>query len=128
MSYFNQLMYYKFSYSNNTLTSTVTGNYPDTNPLANITITGLTAQPSGLSWSLGGTQLPTNGISQSYSNGTLKLTGLSSATGSGAWSENLQVSLQPGAETVATSGSVRARWSILSWGFLALSISVAILH
>jgi hypothetical protein len=127
MRYRSLLTLYKFSYSNNTLTSTVTGSYSDTNPLANITIAGLTAQPSGLSMSIGGIQLSTDGISQSYTNGTLMLTGLSSMTESGAWSENLQVSFTSGMETVTTSGAVRVSWNRYSWSFIVLTISLAIL-
>jgi hypothetical protein len=117
----------KFSYANNTLTSTVTGSYPDTNPLANITIAGLTSQPSGLTLSVGGNQVSTNGISQSYSNSTLMLTGLSSVTKSGAWSGNMKLSFTPGTQTVTTSGSVRIQWSRSCWSFCALSIVAAIL-
>ncbi len=73
----------QLSASNSSVTASPTGNYTDSNPLANVTVLGLESQPRALLFnnqSVGNT-------SWSYNSGTkaLSITGLDSFTSKGAW-------------------------------------------
>jgi hypothetical protein len=113
------------SYANNTLSTSINGTYQDINPLANITVAGLNAQPNIVSISLGGKQLLTSSISQSYSNGTLFITGVSNITGAGLWSGDLEMSLSPGMETTVTSGIRLIRSPDYIWMSMLLAMIFA---
>jgi len=76
----------QFSYSNNTFTAEVSGNYLDTNPLANITIAGY---KSDTTIETNGSSCDTSQANFAIHNGTLYITQLESATPAGAWSQNI---------------------------------------
>jgi len=78
----------QLSYSNNTLTATVSGGYVDTNPLGNITIAGFRSDTSIDSNS---SSCDTSQANFAIHNGTLYITQLESATPSGAWSQDLSL-------------------------------------
>lgn len=78
----------QFTFSNNTFTAQVTGNYKDTNPLANITIAGYT---SNASIDTSGSSCDTSQANFAVHNGTLYITNLQSATPNGAWSQDTSI-------------------------------------
>ncbi|KAL8243908.1 hypothetical protein R6Q59_010166 [Mikania micrantha] len=83
----------QFQYSNGTLRTTVSGSYQDGLALSNITIAGAQSQCNRISLSLGGQQRDTSGARVNYSNGTLYITNLDSATDGGAWAGNVVLTL-----------------------------------
>lgn len=93
-----------FSFKNNALVANVTGNYQDTNPLANVTIPGLSAAPRCVAVYTGGKQVYNGDVKYQYTNGTLFITGLQGATQGGAWSSNLEIRLQSNGNGWAGSG------------------------
>ncbi|TKA74673.1 hypothetical protein B0A55_04709 [Friedmanniomyces simplex] len=84
----------EFTYANNTLHGTVSGDYHDGIPLANITIAGISSRPHQVSVNSGGKSCNTERAKLSYSNGgVLSITGLEQATYGGAWRGDLTVKL-----------------------------------
>lgn len=65
------------------LYANVSGEYADTNALANVTVLGVASQPSAVS--LNGTPLPARSISWNASSGVVSVTGLQNMTSNGAW-------------------------------------------
>ncbi|KAK3656414.1 hypothetical protein LTR56_003117 [Elasticomyces elasticus] len=85
----------EFSFTNNTVHATVSGEYNDGLPLANITIAGISSHTHRVSVSLGGKACNSRGAKFDHSNGgVLSITGLQHATSGGAWSGDLTVELQ----------------------------------
>ncbi|KAK5117469.1 hypothetical protein LTR85_008854 [Meristemomyces frigidus] len=88
----------ELSYANNTLRTSVSGQYEDALPLANVTIAGIKSRPHAVYGQHG------NHGWKTWSGGRAKLmhgdgdvlfvTGLDKATQSGAWSANLELRLQ----------------------------------
>ena len=75
----------QFSYSNGHLSSTVNGTYSAVPPLANITIAGVQAKPSNISFNYGGWPCETGAIGIEHNNGTVYLNGFEQHTPNGAW-------------------------------------------
>ncbi|KAK5008877.1 hypothetical protein LTR28_003379 [Elasticomyces elasticus] len=68
--------------SENSLYASARGVYPDTNPLANVTVMGVMAEPSSVT--LNGVKI-SSGVAYNSTSKCLKVTGLGSATSAGAW-------------------------------------------
>ncbi|KAK5679449.1 hypothetical protein LTS10_008267 [Elasticomyces elasticus] len=84
----------EFSFANNTLHATVSGEYNDGLPLANITIAGISSHTHRVSVSSGGKACNSRGARFDHSNGgVLFITGLQHATSGGARSGDLTVEL-----------------------------------
>jgi alpha-glucosidase len=75
-----------FSAGNGVLTADVDGNYTDTNPLANVTVWGLSQQPQSVK--LNGQDLSTDSIAWNSTSLALSVTGLNDLTKAGAWNGN----------------------------------------
>jgi alpha-glucosidase len=75
-----------FSAGNGALTADVDGNYTDTNPLANVTVWGLSQQPQSVK--LNGQDLSTDSIAWNSTSLALSVTGLNDLTKAGAWNGN----------------------------------------
>jgi len=74
-----------FSVTNGKLYASASGTWKDTNPLANVTVLGLSSQPSNVT--LNDSPL-TSGVDFNSTSGVLKITGLNNATSGGAWSSD----------------------------------------
>lgn len=95
----------QLSYTNNTLHATVSGNFNDDLPLANVTIVGATGKvdvamvkcgqhESQMHGSYGaGNGNATSGVQSHYDNNVLYVTGLEGTTQSGVWADNLEIRL-----------------------------------
>jgi alpha-glucosidase len=81
----NATLCVEFSAGSGKLSASATGDWKDTNPLANITMLGLSTRPASLK--LNGSPL-NNGVDFNSTNGVLKVTGLSDFTKSGAWASD----------------------------------------
>lgn len=81
----NATLSVKFAASNGTLSATVSGDWKDTNPLANITVLGLSSTPGTVS--LNGSPL-SNGVNFNSTAGVLTVSDLAGVTSSGAWAGN----------------------------------------
>jgi alpha-glucosidase len=89
-----------FAAAKGTLSATIAGNYSSTNPLANITILGVQAAPSKVTF--GGKTI----TSTTYDSTSkiLTVTGLSSKTSSGAWTgDGWKLSWEGGSKSAASS-------------------------
>jgi alpha-glucosidase len=75
-----------FSAANGTLTASVVGNYSDTNPLANVTVWGLSQQPKTVQ--LNGKDLGADNAAWNGTNLALNVMKLNDLTSRGAWSGN----------------------------------------
>jgi alpha-glucosidase len=81
----------KFSVSGGTLSTQVSGNFTDSNSLANVTVWGLSSQPSGVKFN--GNDLPSGNVIWNSTTLGLKVVGLSNVTSvSSAWSGNWTLS------------------------------------
>lgn len=87
----------QMSFSDATLSTTVAGDYSDTNPLANITIAGWggTAVPS-LQVSIGGSEVDCSGVTISLNANTLYIQNLQDVFGHGAWAQDSSIKFQDG--------------------------------
>jgi hypothetical protein len=94
----------QLSYSNGTLHATVSGNFKDDLPLANVTILGTTSKTNSATVNCGqhesqahgssyGAGNATSGFQSRFENNVLYLTGLESTTQSGVWSSDLEITL-----------------------------------
>ncbi|KAJ4292426.1 hypothetical protein N0V90_009088 [Kalmusia sp. IMI 367209] len=83
-----------FTFANNSLSYTSEGSYHASQPLANITITGLQAQPKGVSLTYGNHERDTSQIATSFEDGVLKITGTGNFTADGAFQEDLKLNLK----------------------------------
>jgi alpha-glucosidase len=94
----------QLSYSNGTLHATVSGNFNDDLPLANVTIVGTTSKTNSMTVNCGQHDSQAHGSGHSagnattepqsrYENNVLYLTGLESETQSGVWSSDLEIIL-----------------------------------
>ncbi|KAK1052881.1 hypothetical protein LTR74_016382 [Friedmanniomyces endolithicus] len=84
----------EFMFANNTLRATVSGDYQDGIPLANITFAGINWRPQQASVDSGGESCNTQRAKLSCDDGdVLRITGLEQATHGGAWRSNLMVKL-----------------------------------
>jgi len=93
------------SYSNNTLHTTVSGEYNDNLPLANITIVGATGKAGGVSVKCGQGKSSahtgwsaehgnaTSGVQSRFENNVVYITGLESETQGGVWNSDLEITL-----------------------------------
>jgi alpha-glucosidase len=84
----NATLFVEFSATNGTLYASATGTYPDTNPLANITILGVSAASKMVT--LNGKSLSPGTFNETT--GSLSITGLQSATSGGAWKSDWTLS------------------------------------
>jgi alpha-glucosidase len=84
----NATLFVEFSATNGTLHASATGTYPDTNPLANVTILGVPAAPKSVT--LNGKSL--SPIIFNETTGSLSVTGLQNATSGGAWQSDWNLS------------------------------------
>lgn len=92
----------KLSFANNTLHATVSGDFNDDLPLANITIAGATSQPGSVVVNGGSANSSvgasygnaTGGVQSRFENNVLYLTGLEQATHDGVWNKDLEVRLE----------------------------------
>jgi alpha-glucosidase len=75
----------QFKYENNILCATISGNYQDGLPLANVTFAGLPSCPSSIWASCDGKNLDTSGVQIDCQNSTVRVTSLEGATSGGAW-------------------------------------------
>jgi alpha-glucosidase len=78
----NATLLVEFSVSKSALHASSTGTYQDVNPLANITVMGLSDAPGNVT--LNGAPL-SEGVAYNETTGLLEITGLKSATEGGAW-------------------------------------------
>lgn len=83
----------QMSFSENTLKATVSGDYNDALPLANVTITGIKDQPKSISIEVGGQKQDCSSAKSSYADGVLTVTSLESATSDGIWSADVTITL-----------------------------------
>jgi len=81
----NATLFVEFSVTNGRLYASVSGTWTDTNPLANVTVLGLSSQPANLT--LNGNPV-SSGVDFNSTSGALKVTGLNNATSGGAWSSD----------------------------------------
>jgi alpha-glucosidase len=79
-----------FSVSNGALSASVSGNYVDTNPLANATIWGLAQEPNSVK--LNGQDVGASNVAWNATSMALSVTGLNGLTSSGAWAGNWSLS------------------------------------
>lgn len=79
------------SYSNNVLKATVSGEYNDDLPLANITVAGLKEAPKSVSITIGGQQENCAAAHSSFEDGVLTVTNLQGATSKGIWSGDVTI-------------------------------------
>ena len=71
----------------------MTGDYVDSNPLANITIAGVPESVKLTPLSIAGTDCSQSDIKVTRENTTVYVTGLESVTGQGAWAGGMVVSI-----------------------------------
>jgi alpha-glucosidase len=83
----------QFTYMNHTLHTTISGNYCDDLPLANVTILGATSMPQAVKVYTDGKEQYTKNVSSKLENNVLYLTQLEDATSAGAWNGNLTIEL-----------------------------------
>lgn len=95
----------QLSYSNHTLHATVSGNFNDNLPLANVTIVGVRSKADVSVVKCGqhesqvhggygsGQGNATSGVQSRFDNGVLYVTGLEGTTQGGVWNDNLEISL-----------------------------------
>jgi len=81
----------ELTYGDDVLRTKVSGSYHQPGALANITVTGITRQPSAISMTMAGADCNTNQASVAFSEGVLRVTGLESSTNSAAWDADLEV-------------------------------------
>jgi alpha-glucosidase len=93
------------SYSNNTLHASISGEYNDDLPLANVTIVGATGKAGGVAVNCGGSQgqrhtgwsaehgNATSGVQYRFENNVMYITGLESETQGGVWNNDLEIKL-----------------------------------
>jgi len=81
----NATLYVEFSATAGSLYATATGTYNASQPLANVTVLGVSAAPKNLT--LNGASV-SSGWTFNSSSGTLAVTGLSSSTSEGAWAND----------------------------------------
>lgn len=93
-----------FAFKNNVLSAKISGKYADGNPLANVTIAGLTAAPKCVFVQTGDRKAKGGKVQFKYENTTLFITNLQSATSNGAWSSDLIVQLRANGEGYASDG------------------------
>lgn len=93
------------AFANNTFTAHVSGSYQDSNPLANVTIAGLQAQPKSISVTSGGRPYQSGHVHFQYSDSTLFITGLQGATAGGVWSADLSIQLQSSGQGWSSGGN-----------------------
>lgn len=74
------------SYANSALTASVSGDYNDGLPLANLTIAGLTQAPKSVSVSIGGDEKDCSAANYAFQDGVLSITNLAGCTQEGIWS------------------------------------------
>jgi alpha-glucosidase len=85
----------KFSFTNSTLTTKVTGSFEDINPLANITIAGWKGQSCrSVQVSVGGKEMNEQEIKIDQTHGKVLVRGLSSVTSEGAFARDLVVKFE----------------------------------
>ncbi|KAF2166997.1 glycoside hydrolase family 31 protein [Zasmidium cellare ATCC 36951] len=82
-----------FRFANSTLYAKVSGKYEDKNPLANVTIAGLSTVPKAVCVSSGGQVQNSRGVKTRTDGNALYITDLESVTRGGAWNGNLVISL-----------------------------------
>ncbi|KAK5108679.1 hypothetical protein LTR62_008084 [Meristemomyces frigidus] len=82
-----------FSYSDSCLKTSVNGTYHATPPLANITIAGVSRGPTGLSLMIAGQECEVGPVVLSYVGSTVRITGLETFTGEGAWQGDVELTL-----------------------------------
>ncbi|MCJ1309619.1 hypothetical protein MMC25_003279 [Agyrium rufum] len=87
----NKTLYVQLSASSSTISAFGRGAYTDSNPLANITILGVKAAPSGTP-TLNGMNI-TEGLAYNQTSQVLKITGLQSLTSKGAWTSDWTLTL-----------------------------------
>lgn len=78
----------QFVYADSTLTASVTGTYVTSQPLANVTIAGISGRPTGCN--LDSEQ---GNVDMSYADGVLRITGLEDYTTDGAWTWSRRIEL-----------------------------------
>ena len=79
----NSTLYVEFTASGNTLYASGRGAYVDTNPLANVTVMGVTHKVGNVT--LNGMAVPGNCVNYNSTTQVLSVTGLKNATVGGAW-------------------------------------------
>ena len=82
-------LYVDFTASDNSLYASARGLYKDTNPLANVTVLGVTSQPSSVV--LNGEKV-SSGVNYDGSSKVLSVEGLQSMTSEGAWAQDWTLS------------------------------------
>ncbi|GAB7353090.1 hypothetical protein MBLNU459_g3633t1 [Dothideomycetes sp. NU459] len=82
----------QFSYSDNTLTTTVTGSYHAPAPLGHVTIAGVKSLPSDMTLHVGGQPCETGTVALVHGADVLYVRGLDTFTGNGAWEGEMQMS------------------------------------
>ncbi|KAM0720338.1 hypothetical protein Q7P37_004474 [Cladosporium fusiforme] len=80
-----------FSFSNNTLTITVDGDYSSTAPLSNVTVAGFPTAPTSVCLSVGSQDCNADALSLTSENGSVRVTGLEQFTKDGAWKGDLKM-------------------------------------
>lgn len=81
------------TYSEGCLRTCVNGTYHTSQPLANVTIAGVSSAPKGVSMLTGGKHCDPATINMSYANATVRITGLERYFGNGAWETNVELCL-----------------------------------
>lgn len=99
------------TFSNDVLEATVSGDYNDDLPLANVTIAGLKTAPKSVSITVAGHQLDCNGAHSSFADGVLTVANLQSATANGIWRGDITIMFgQDGSWAGRASGWGRDHW------------------
>ncbi|KAK5136357.1 hypothetical protein LTR08_003483 [Meristemomyces frigidus] len=75
----------QFNYTNNTLSTTITGTYHAAPPLANVTVAGAPCIPTDMSLTIGGQPCEVGAVALSYDDGVLYVSGIEQFTPGGAW-------------------------------------------
>lgn len=81
------------SFSGSTLKASVSGEYNDGLPLANVTIAGIQQAPKSVSITIGGKELQCSDAMSAFGDGVLTVTNLESATEAGIWSGDVTITL-----------------------------------
>jgi len=81
----NATLFVEFTAGAGKLSASASGEWVDSNPLANITMLGLSSAPSNLT--LNGSPV-SSGVDFNATSGVLKVTGLANATSGGAWADD----------------------------------------
>ena len=82
----NATLYVDFTASSSMLYANGRGLYTDNNALANVTVLGVRQSPGAVTFN--GVNVDSSGVAYNSSSQILSITGLSGATGSGAWAED----------------------------------------